>query len=127
MNRSITITAALFGMVAVMTGAFGAHGLKTMIAPDQLQIWHTAVEYNFYHAFALLFLAVLAKGNNSWITASYYLFTVGIILFSGSLYLLACRDILHLKASILGPITPIGGLLFIGGWASLAIAASRSK
>ena len=58
MNKSITITAALFGMIAVMTGAFGAHGLKTMIAADELQIWHTGVEYNFYHAFALLFLAV---------------------------------------------------------------------
>ncbi|MFD2871309.1 DUF423 domain-containing protein [Mucilaginibacter ximonensis] len=127
MNRSITITAALFGMIAVMTGAFGAHGLKTMIATDQLQIWHTAVEYNFYHVFALLFLSLLAKNSSGWITASYYLFTFGIILFSGSLYLLACHDILHLKASVLGPITPVGGLLFIGGWASLAVAASRSK
>jgi len=98
-----------------------------MIGPDELQVWHTGVEYNFYHVFALLFLAVLAKNNSRWITASYYLFTFGIIFFSGSLYLLACRDILHLKANIIGPITPIGGLLFIGGWASLAIAASRSK
>lgn len=117
----------MFGMIAVMTGAFGAHGLKTMISPDQLQIWHTAVEYNFYHAFALLFLAVVPKEDSAWITASYYLFTFGILLFSGSLYLLACRDVLHLQANILGPITPVGGLLFIGGWASLAIAASRSK
>jgi len=127
MNRSIAITAALFGMIAVMTGAFGAHGLKTMIGPDQLQIWHTAVEYNFYHAFALLFLSLMAKEDSGWITASYYLFTFGIILFSGSLYLLACRDMLHLQANILGPVTPVGGLLFIGGWASLAIGASRSK
>ncbi|WP_214071153.1 DUF423 domain-containing protein [Mucilaginibacter sp. dw_454] len=127
MNKSIVITAALFGMIAVIAGAFGAHGLKTMIAPDQLQIWHTAVEYNFYHVFALLFLSVLAKNKTSWTTAAYYLFTFGIVFFSGSLYLLACRDILNLKASVIGPITPIGGLLFIGGWASLAVAASKSK
>lgn len=127
MNRSIAITAALFGMIAVMTGAFGAHGLKTMVSPDQLQVWHTAVEYNFYHAFALLFLSLMINTNSRWATASYYLFTFGIIFFSGSLYLLACRDILRLNAAFLGPITPFGGLLFIGGWASLAVAASRSK
>ena len=127
MNRSIIITAALLGMVAVITGAFGAHGLKALITPQQLEVWHTAVQYNFYHVFALLFLAVFAKGKNSWVSASYYLFTLGIVFFSGSLYLLACRDLLHIQSNIIGPITPLGGLLFIGGWISLTVAAAKSK
>jgi uncharacterized membrane protein YgdD (TMEM256/DUF423 family) len=127
MNRSIIITAALLGMLAVIAGAFGAHGLKAIITPQQLEVWHTAVEYNFYHVFALLFLAAFAKERNGWVNASYYLFTIGIIFFSGSLYLLACRDILHIEAKLIGPITPFGGLLFIGGWVSLAVAAAKSK
>jgi uncharacterized membrane protein YgdD (TMEM256/DUF423 family) len=128
MNKSIVITASIFGVLAVIAGAFGAHGLKTLIEPTQLTVWHTAVEYNFYHAFALLFLAAFAKSKSGWATASYYLFTFGIIFFSGSLYLLACRDLLQADwLWIMGPITPVGGLLFIGGWISLAIAAVRSR
>lgn len=128
MNKRIIITASLFGILAVIAGAFGAHGLKTLIAPQQLEVWHTAVEYNFYHVFALLFLSTFAKGKNSFITASYYLFAFGIICFSGSLYLLACRDLLHISSvQIIGPITPLGGLLFILGWVMLTLAALKGK
>ncbi len=128
MNKRIIITASLLGMLAVIAGAFGAHGLKTLIAPMQLAVWHTAVEYQFYHVFALLFLSIIAKGKNTLINVSYYFFTIGIILFSGSLYLLACRDLLHWEwLWIMGPVTPLGGILFIGGWLSLAIAAMRGK
>ena len=127
MNRSIIITAALLGMVAVIAGAFGAHGLKAVITPQQLDVWHTAVEYNFYHVFALLFLSAFAKSKSGWVSASYYLFTFGIVFFSGSLYLLACRDLLHIESKVIGPVTPLGGLLFIGGWISLAVAAVKSK
>ena len=127
MNKLIVITAAILGMLAVITGAFGAHGLKALITPAQLEVWHTAVQYNFYHVFALLFLSTL-KVKSSWVTAAYYLFTVGIIFFSGSLYLLACRDLLHIESvKIIGPITPLGGLLFIVGWLSFAVAAAKSK
>ncbi|MES2808181.1 MAG: DUF423 domain-containing protein [Bacteroidota bacterium] len=128
MNKSIVVTAAILGALAVITGAFGAHGLKAKITPAQLDIWHTAVQYNFYHVFALLFLATL-KTNSGCLTASFYLFTAGIVLFSGSLYLLACRDLLQLESSVkvLGPITPLGGTLFIAGWVTLACAAISSK
>jgi uncharacterized membrane protein YgdD (TMEM256/DUF423 family) len=128
MNKSIVITAAVLGALAVITGAFGAHGLKAKITPAQLDIWHTAVQYNFYHVFALLFLSTL-KTNSGALNASFYLFTAGIILFSGSLYLLACRDLLQLEGSvkIIGPITPLGGVLFIAGWVTLAYAAISSK
>lgn len=128
MNKKIIITAALFGALAVILGAFGAHGLKPHLQPNQLETWHTAVQYHFYHVLALLFLSTFTRFRNKLIAASYYLFTFGILFFSGSLYLLACRDVLGLSwASILGPITPVGGLLFIAGWLSLAAAAFRDK
>jgi uncharacterized membrane protein YgdD (TMEM256/DUF423 family) len=128
MNKTIVTTAAILGVIAVITGAFGAHGLKAKITPAQLDIWHTAVQYNFYHVFALLFLSTL-KTNSGCLTASFYLFTIGILFFSGSLYLLACRDLLHLEGSvkIIGPITPLGGALFIAGWITLACAALSGK
>lgn len=128
MNKQIVITGALFGMVAVTTGAFGAHGLKALIPADQLQIWHTAVEYQFYHTFAILFLSTFGRYKNKLIATSYWLFTIGIVFFSGSLYLLSCRSVLGWDWLIwMGPITPIGGLLFIGGWLSMVLAAIRNR
>jgi uncharacterized membrane protein YgdD (TMEM256/DUF423 family) len=128
MNRQIIITASLLGMLAVITGAFGAHGLKALLPPQELEVWHTAVQYNFYHVFALLFLSTFAQIKNKLITASYYFFTFGIVLFSGSLYLLSCRSLLGWDwLIVMGPITPIGGLLFILGWLMLALAAIRNK
>jgi uncharacterized membrane protein YgdD (TMEM256/DUF423 family) len=128
MNKQIIITASVFGMLAVITGAFGAHGLKGRLSAADLEVWHTAVQYNFYHVFALLFLSTFAKFKNSQITLAYYFFTFGILFFSGSLYLLSCRSLLGWDWLIaLGPITPLGGLLFILGWLMLAIAAFRNK
>ena len=130
MNKRIIITASLLGVLAVITGAFGAHGLKALITSAQLETWHTAVQYNFYHVFALLFLSTFGRIKNNLIVSSFYFFTFGIILFSGSVYLLACKDILGLNSGltkVLGPITPVGGLLFILGWIMLALAALRHK
>ena len=128
MKRKIIITASLFGVLAVIAGAFGAHSLQARMSPKDLEVWHTAVQYQFYHVFALLFLSTLTRFRSSLINASYYLFTFGIILFSGSLYLLSCRSLLSLGSlSIIGPITPIGGSLFIAGWVTLALAAFRIK
>ncbi|HMG07653.1 MAG TPA: DUF423 domain-containing protein [Mucilaginibacter sp.] len=128
MNKQIIITASVFGILAVITGAFGAHGLKDLLPVSQLDVWHTAVQYNFYHVFALLFLSTFAKFKNRLITLAYYFFTLGIVFFSGSLYLLSCRSILGWDWLIaLGPITPLGGLLFILGWLMLALAALRNK
>lgn len=128
MNRKIIITASLFGVLAVILGAFGAHALKARLEPQQLETWHTAVQYHFYHVFAILFLSTFTRFRNGLIMTSYYFFTSGIILFSGSLYLLSCRTLLGWESvSMLGPITPIGGLLFILGWLTLAFAALRNK
>lgn len=120
---------ALFGALAVVLGAFGAHKLKELLDPAQLQTFETGVRYHFYHVFAMLFAAVLAmKYPQAGFDTAGWIFLAGIVLFSGSVYLLACRDLLHLGSftRILGPVTPIGGLLFIAGWVMLAVKAWRN-
>jgi uncharacterized membrane protein YgdD (TMEM256/DUF423 family) len=128
MNKRILVTASLFGMIAVIFGAFGAHGLKEIIRSEDLKVWAKGVEYQFYHVFALLFLSQLKAENNNLIKLSYGFFTFGILLFSGSLYLLATRGILNLTVlNYIGPITPIGGLLLILGWVTIFLSALKSK
>ncbi|MGE5107971.1 MAG: DUF423 domain-containing protein [Sphingobacteriales bacterium] len=121
MNRTFLKLGAVIGALSVALGAFGAHALKQHLVTDELAIFETAVRYQFYHVFALLSAGILFKEYpNKWINYSGRLFTAGIILFSGSLYLLT-----FLKASAInnfnwvGAITPLGGLAFICGWLSL--------
>lgn len=128
MNKRILVTASLLGALAVILGAFGAHGLKTIIDTANLEIWAKGVEYQFYHVFALLFLSLFKTGNPKLTKLSYGFFTFGIILFSGSLYLLATRSVLHLGfVNYIGPVTPVGGFLFILGWITLFLAALKVK
>ncbi len=127
MSRQIVITASILGMLAVIAGAFAAHGLKQYLTVEELEIWHTGVQYQFYHVFALLFLSTYTNPARPGRIA-YYLFTFGILFFSGSLYLLACRGLLGWGwLIVMGPITPLGGLLLIGGWATMAFSAFRNK
>ena len=128
MNKRIILIAAFFGALAVVLGAFGAHSLKKMVAPESLAIWQKGVEYQFYHTFALLYLSTLDRYKYKLIGFASAFFTAGIILFSGSLYFLALKDVYNLSlASVLGPITPIGGLCFILGWICLFLTALRDK
>ena len=128
MNKRIILTASFFGDVAVLLGAFGAHGLKALIDAPSLEIWQKGVDYQFYHTFALLYLSTFARYRNKLINIAYFCFTFGILLFSGSLYLLATRSILKIGfVDVLGPITPIGGLLFVLGWIMLFFAAVKDK
>ncbi|MGV3547709.1 MAG: DUF423 domain-containing protein [Pedobacter sp.] len=128
MNKRIILTAAFFGALAVVLGAFGAHGLKSIVEPNQLETWQKGVEYQFYHTFAILYLSTFARYKNKLIALSFLFFSLGIVLFSGSLYLLAIKDAYELSfARYLGPVTPIGGLAFILGWICLFLAAFRDK
>lgn len=121
--KRILIIAAISGALAVMLGAFGAHGLKKVVTPEMLEVFKTGVQYQFYHTFALLVVGILMQfGKSKALKWSGYLFITGIILFSGSLYLLT---ITGLKP--LGIITPFGGVAFIAGWIMLALHFRAKK
>lgn len=105
--------------LSVMLGAFGAHALRDRLGPQILAIYETGVRYQVYHAIALLIVGLLrgvATRPSPWLDAAGWLFTAGIVIFSGSLYLLSVTG-----ARWLGAITPAGGLAFISGWALLTI------
>lgn len=132
MNKKLLILAGFSGAMAVALGAMGAHYLKSkldtgLITETNLQTFDTAVKYQMYHTLVILVLAFVADKLKSASTAS-YCFAGGIVLFSGSLYFLAVAGLLGLShIKWLGPITPIGGLFFIAGWLTLAVAGLRVK
>lgn len=128
MQKTFGIIASVYGMLAVVLGAFGAHALKTKLDAYHHTIYEKAVSYQFYHVialFAVVFLA--AKLETKSVNLAGYFFSAGILFFSGSLYLLATSEILGIQSltSILGPITPIGGLCFIIGWILLLISFTK--
>ena len=128
MNKQVIIIASVFGMLAVILGAFGAHALKSLLNPAGLEVWKTAVSYHFYHTLALLFVSTLPASKGRVANLAAWFFSLGILLFSGSLYLISAKEILQIsQLSVLGPATPIGGLFFILGWASLIFVAIKSK
>jgi len=121
MNRKIIITASILGMLAVIAGAFGAHGLRAKLSPADLDVWHTAVQYHFWHALAFA-LAAIMRPRGSAVRWAMWLFAVGVALFCGSLYALALG-----MPNWIGIITPFGGLAFIIGWIALGIALVRRR
>jgi len=114
---------AVFCACGVMLGAFGAHALKARLAADQLALWNTATQYLFWHALGVLGVgfACAQLADNPWPRVAGGLLAAGILLFCGSLYLLALG-----APRALGAVTPIGGLGFIAGWAALAIGVLRA-
>jgi uncharacterized membrane protein YgdD (TMEM256/DUF423 family) len=125
----IVALGAAFGGAAVVLGAFGAHGLRARVTPEMLAIFETAVRYHFYHALALVLVGLFAAravaspggaGGSPLSSLTALCFTLGIVIFSGSLYLLVFSGMRWL-----GAITPLGGLAFIVGWALFAFAALR--
>ena len=120
MDRTFFLLGAVLGFLGVAFGAFGAHGLKNRLSPDMLAVFETAVRYQMYHVFALLIVAAAIGhiGSARLLVISGWSFFAGILLFSGSLYALALTGV-----GMLGAVTPIGGVLFLIGWASLAIFA----
>ena len=117
MAKLFITLASLSGMLAVVLGAFGAHALRDRLDTYALGIWETAVQYHFYHSLALLAVGIIAlsQPQTAMLKASGWLFLLGILVFSGSLYLLGISGVRWL-----GAITPLGGLAFIAGWACLA-------
>lgn len=120
--------AAFSALLAVAMGAFGAHGLKPHLSAEQLDVWETGVRYQMYHALALFAVTgLLIRAAHPLYGAAGIAFICGTILFSGSLYLLATRNLLGISGwQWLGPVTPLGGLAFVVGWLLLGIAVLRS-
>ncbi len=128
MQKGFLIAASVAGLTAVVLGAFGAHSLKPLVNEYQLTIWEKGVQYQIYHALALFMCSLfLRKEASTHIRNAAWCFILGIALFSGSLYLLATRDITHLPAIVLGPLTPIGGFFFIAGWAFVFMQAIKTE
>src|SRR2546422_9365602 len=114
MDRTFLLIGAIFGFLGVGFGAFGAHALRSRLSPEMLAVFETGVRYQMYHAFAVLIVAAAIGriGNAPLLVIAGWLFFAGIVLFSGSLYALALTNV-----GILGAVTPLGGLLFLIGWA----------
>jgi len=117
MNRTFLLLGAVMGFLGVTLGAFGAHALRARLTPEMLAVFETGVRYQMYHALAILAVAAIvgSGGNTRLAGVAGWCFAAGIVLFSGSLYALTLTGV-----STLGAITPIGGVLFLAGWACLA-------
>ncbi len=122
--RLFIVLGSINAALAVIFGAFGAHALKARISSEMLNVYHTGAQYHFYHALGMLLVGVLATQlqNQAVLRLSGFLMLAGIVLFSGSLYLLAIT-----RVTWLGAVTPLGGVAFIAAWIVLALAAFRAK
>jgi len=120
-NQTILLAGAIFMALAVLLGAFGAHALKQSLSPEMLAVYKTGVEYQFYHALGLLLIGLFGfQVKSRFLRLSGLLICIGIVLFSGSLYVLSLSGIKGI-----GAITPVGGLSFVAGWILLAVALLR--
>ena len=119
MDKTFMFVAAVMGAIGVGLGAFGAHGLRGRLSPEMLAVFETGVRYQMYHALALMVTAaLLPRLDGRAILIAGWSFFAGIVLFSGSLYALALSGV-----TTLGAVTPLGGVAFLVGWISLAVAA----
>jgi uncharacterized membrane protein YgdD (TMEM256/DUF423 family) len=121
MDRTLFLAGAVAGCIGVAFGAFGAHGLRGRLSPDMLAVFETGVRYQMYHALAILVTSVgMGFIEDRLLRVGGWLFAVGIVLFSGSLYALALTGVTRL-----GMITPLGGVAFLAGWVILIVVALR--
>jgi uncharacterized membrane protein YgdD (TMEM256/DUF423 family) len=121
MERKILSVASVLGVVAIILGAFGAHALKKILSVEQLNTFETGVKYQMYHALLLLFIATTPLLADKAKKGILYLVVVGILFFSGSIYLLATNDLTSFDFRVIGFVTPIGGLLLICSWVWLFV------
>ncbi|MCO5287468.1 MAG: DUF423 domain-containing protein [Chitinophagaceae bacterium] len=129
MQKNFFMLAALIGALAVALGAFGAHGLKRVASEDVVAVFETGVRYQFYHVFALLATALsFGYGNERLLKWAGRFFLLGILLFSGSLYLITLFKVQGVEGmSWIGPVTPLGGVCLIAAWVLLFSAIAKGK
>jgi uncharacterized membrane protein YgdD (TMEM256/DUF423 family) len=127
MDRKIFMTASLFGGISVVLGAFAAHGLKPLLSVSALDSLNTGIRYQMYHAFLLFFIGITTQITPKQKSILFKLILIGVVLFSGSIYLLSTNDLTPFNFKIIGFITPIGGLFLISSWTLLFIYFMRNK
>lgn len=127
--KKILILSSALGALTVALGAFGAHGLKPLLSETNMEVYKTAVSYQFFHVLAIFGCGILFHlSGNKFFRYAVNAFLLGILLFSGSLYLLSTREATGLTSiSFLGPITPLGGLCFITGWIMIMTGLIKDK
>jgi uncharacterized membrane protein YgdD (TMEM256/DUF423 family) len=127
MDKKIISTGAIFGMLAIILGAFGAHALKKVLSLEQLSTFETGVRYQMYQALFLLFIGIMTDLSQKTKKIIYNLVLFGVILFSGSIYLLATNTLISFDFKVIGFVTPIGGLLLILAWGVLLFNILKKK
>lgn len=125
MNKKIVLTGAVLLALAIILGAFGAHGLKTIVSAEKVESFETGVRYQFYSAFSLLILGLHAGKFSFSLNPVYILLLTGTFFFSFSIYLLSLQEYWNTSLSFLGPVTPIGGVLMIAAWLVFAVKLMR--
>lgn len=126
-NKTILITGAVMALLAVVLGAFGAHGLEKLVDPESINSFTTGVRYQMYHAIVCIILGNMPVLQEVTRKRIFYFFIGGITLFSGSIYLLVIDEVLGISLSSIGFITPLGGLLLILGWGFFVISLVKIK
>ncbi len=127
MSRRILISGGLLGVIAIILGAFAAHGLKPLLSAESLQTFETGVKYQMYHALFLLLLGALPLASEKVKNICFYLTLTGVIFFSGSIYFLATNVMTSYDFRVFGPVTPIGGTLMIAAWVVLLVNFFKLK
>jgi uncharacterized membrane protein YgdD (TMEM256/DUF423 family) len=127
MEKKILLAACTLGFLAIIFGAFGAHALKKILSIEQLNSFETGVKYQMYHALFLLFIGTTQILTLKEKTIIFYLTLIGVLFFSGSIYVLTTNGLTGVKSKLIGPITPIGGLLLILSWGYLFYAILAKK
>jgi|SRR5690554_6889653 len=126
-DRNIAATGAFIVATTIAIGAFGAHGLQKIIDGTALETFEVGVRYQMYHAIGILILGLIPGISQKLRRTVFWFFIIGILFFSGSIYLLSLNSVLPIEAKKIGFITPIGGLFFILGWISLGYGLIKSK
>ena len=127
MDRKIFLLACVTGGLGVVLGAFAAHGLKPLLSISAFESFNTGIRYQMYHAFLLFFIGITTQIKSNQKSILYKLILTGVLLFSGSIYLLSTNDLTSFNFKVIGFITPIGGLFLIASWVLLLVYFFRIK
>lgn len=127
MKQIVLVIGGIYGMLSIILGAFGAHAFKNLLTPDKLDSFEVGVRYQMYHAIVLLIIGLLLNLETSIEKWTVWNIIIGTFLFSVSIYLLAFAEYWKINLKFLGPVTPLGGLFMIAGWALLIISFVKTR